>query len=289
MPRRRSPLRRTPPSPLAPPPTPEQIAAAAATAAAVAAAKALYNRGPLAIDGGIFASPQTRTDQVSYFTRSRTLFRIPNYQRESVWSAEQSRRYISDVFCGNRPAGVFVFREREIRPADNPNSVRVLDVLDGQQRLLAMGAPCFRGTVEDIAHLRATPVFGPAPWFDFTATDYDQTWRATPEDAQRDLSMLLDENISREDKLVPVSVPLFYLGHHAWRHAIRSERERRDVRQEYRAGVASECVSRIDMLLIVLPHSMSQESLRLWFRAINSGGTPMSAEALERALAVEGD
>jgi hypothetical protein len=275
-----------------PPPSPEAIAAqearVAEISAAASAAKAIYDRGPLAVSEGMFESPQTRVDQVAHFARSRTLFRIPNYQRESVWTAEQARHYVSDVFCGNRPAGVFVFRERSIRYKDNPNSVRVLDVLDGQQRLLAMGAPCFRGTVEDIANLRAQPVFGPAPWFDFEATDYDKSWRATPADAQHDLSRLLDENI-RDHTFVPSCVPLFYLGHHAWRKAVRKDGAASNAPLEMRAAHASSVVSRINLLLIVLPPSMPLDALRLWFRAINSGGTPMSAEDLERALAADGD
>lgn len=125
------------PAPAPPAPSPEQIAASEARiaeiSAAASAAKAIYDRGPLAVSGGMLDSPQTRVDQVSHFAQSRTLFRIPNYQRESVWAAEQARQYVSDVFCGNRPAGVFVFRERSILYKDNPNSVRVLDVLDGQQ------------------------------------------------------------------------------------------------------------------------------------------------------------
>lgn len=276
-----------------PPPSPEEIALRetrnAEMEAAAAEAKALYNRGPLAIGDALHDGPQARVDFISHFSQSRTLFRIPNYQRESVWTAEQARQYVSDVFCGNRPAGVFVLRERWVHSAHNPHSVRVVDVLDGQQRLLAMGAPCFRGTVEDIANLRAQPVFGPAPWFDFEATDYADVWNAKPVDAQRDLSRLLDDNIEPgRRELPPINVPLFYLGHHAWRLAVRRS-EGKDVRLEFRTVQASVAADRIRLLLIVLSSSMPLEVIRLWFRAINSGGTPMSTEDLERALAADGD
>lgn len=280
------------PTPL-PPPSPEEIALREARRAemdaAAAEAKALYCRGPLTSSASLFDVPQTRADGLSFFARSRTLFRIPNYQRESVWSAEQAHQYVSDVFCGNRPAGVFVLRERWVASENNPHSIRVVDVLDGQQRLLAMGAPCFRGTVEAVANLSAEPVFGPAPWFDFTATDYADTWHATPADAQRDLSQLLDDSIEPgRREFLPVNVPLFYLGHHAWRQAVRRS-EGTDVPLEFRATQASVSAARICLLLIVLSPTMPLDVLRLWFRAINSGGTPMSAEDLERALAADGD
>ncbi len=275
------------------PPSPEEIALREARnaemAAAAAEAKAIYNRGPLAIGDALHDGPQARIDFITHFARSRTLFRIPCYQRESVWSAEQAHQYVSDVFCGNRPAGVFVLRERRVHSENNPHSVRVVDVLDGQQRLLAMGAPCFRGTVEDIANLRAEPVFGPAPWFDFEATDYADVWRAKPMDAQRDLSRLLDDNIEPGHReLPPINVPLFYLSHHAWRQAARKS-VGRDARLEYRTVQASAAADRIRLLLVVLSPSMPLDVIRLWFRAINSGGAPMSAEDLERALAAAGD
>jgi hypothetical protein len=93
------------------------------------------------------------TQQLERMARlAEATYRLPPYQRESVWSIEQARLYLSRLMYGIPAGSLLLWQQGKW---GDP-----LWVLDGQQRLTTIGATVLRGDVPNVV---------PALWLDLEA------------------------------------------------------------------------------------------------------------------------
>lgn len=147
---------RKPKAPPPPPPTPEQLA--------LAAHRDAEHKRALAIAARLFPKSICRIATYPAYLGDiqRMSFDLPAFQRGYVWSRDQARGLIRRLFQGY-PPGLIVQWARPF--PDRPM------LMDGQQRLVTLGAKVFRD---------GTPVTGHTVYLDWTGTTFDEIVQFEP-------------------------------------------------------------------------------------------------------------
>lgn len=208
-------------------------------------------------DGGIWGVKQMAVSlrQAVEAFDGRPTWHLPGYQRPQRWTDDQAVIYLNRLFVGI-PAGTFFFEERALAGGINN---RKIYVLDGQQRLSAMGAEVIRsdGTPNTTARVR----FNPIEW----------TWEVG------------DPELLRPSPTMLCGADWGMAMHEATELPDRSHTDEghwlMDARQ-----VAHEVVFHA-ITVGTSVHDRRIPFLRQVFAALNSGGTPMTAGELAGLLA----
>lgn len=185
----------------------------------------------------------------------KQVWTLPPFQREVVWSAEQQAAFCNTLIQGQPSASLLVW-DRYVQGVGN-----VALVLDGQQRLTALGANVQRA--DGTRNPRPQAFFDPATgWF----TPNPGRWSMTAKDiASYDFCGYIDrlDALEREDPA----------GYDLWHHMI----------------YARDMVGDKQMAFYILDSHATPEFVVAAFRAINMPGVPFAPEEVERLVQVAAD
>lgn len=212
--------------------------------------------------------------------------RIPPFQREFVWDADQ-RLDLLDTIRRGLPAGtLMVWRTTRVLPTINPvgsfslglskvpKGVTSQYLLDGQQRLTtlmaALGAALWTREGSEPPWDEKNRHFAPdgKPW----AIGFDV---GTPDGG---FVLLWPDSTHHELKLLPLAILLDDVAFDDWREQVQPTREETNRARALRSSF-------IDYLLPIVPLATEEVgSVTLTFKRLNTGGTPMGEYHMARAL-----
>ena len=218
----------------APPPTPEQLAERAAW-------EAEWEAGKTAAEAMCRPRPRLYTHSYRVYDLYRQTFDIPAFQRGYVWTPEQAIAMVRRLFLGMPLGQIMVWEQGWGKPPM---------LMDGQQRLVTLGAQAFRDGV---------PVVGHTVYVDSTKRAIDEVLTCDPGPGRYTLQQL--------DKVW--MIPGF-----------------RQMSGETAAFITtlSEHVTNADVAVTVIGEwgrkQCTYEQAAQIFRCYNSGGTPIDPDLL---------
>ena len=272
-PRRKSAAQITHSKPL-PPPTPEEIEA--------------RDRAD-AFAASLFPQAKESSVSVAYsplsVERARNgHMRLPGFQRPAVWSPEMALGYVRGVLCERKFPGLFIARDR-YNAAGRP----VLDILDGQQRLLALGGVLQRGSVAEVAARQGERIVGAAPHLNLLARSADDVLVARGADEQPP-SLFSDAEtnvVNRDCSRIPVA-SMQRAAYFTYQHLAQYVQDNTGCSQEQgyavSAGAYAACGNIYLPFLIIFEHASVQQ-IKDMFRSINTPGVQITEAELEALLA----
>lgn len=234
--------RTTRPRKSAPPPAPVDPVAEAAIQARLDADRIQYDAAKADIIGRW--GPRERYIR-TYATNLREMgdraLCLPVYQRGAVWTFAQATAFLDSFLMGDIMSAMLLVE------LDRPGA-RTFSVLDGQQRLIAMGV--------SIAAHDGSARIGTAPLISLT----DLRWHAEPAPDRFTLASLMGANLfTRTLKL--------------------------GARQQYVAGYLADKIRSADWPVAILDRDITPAAARRAFAAWNHPGAPIDPDALAALLA----
>ena len=221
-------------APTPPPPTPEELERRAARDAALAAGKAAAE--------ALFR-PQARiyTHSNRIWDLHRHTYEIPAFQRGYVWTPDQAIAMMRRLFLGMPLGQIMVWEQPHPKPPM---------LLDGQQRLVTLGARVFRD---------GAPVVGHTVYVDYSERTLDKALTCEPGPTRVTLAQLDNFwKIPGFDDMDPETMAF--------------------------VGTVSDRIGRADVPTTVIGGWVSErvtyEQAAQIFRCYNSGGTPIDPAEL---------
>jgi hypothetical protein len=269
-PRRKSVAQITHSKPL-PPPTPEEIEAAVRGEAFAAS---LF---PKAKDRGLdvqFSSTPVEQARNGYM-------RLPGFQRPAVWSPEMALGYVRGVLCERKFPGLFIARARYTDGGRD-----VLDILDGQQRLLALGGVLQRGSVADVAAMRGERIVGAAPHLNLLARSADDVLVARGADEQPPPVFGDPEEDALDCSRIPVAC-MRRVAYFTHRRVAEYVCENTGCSREQGFSVSAwayAACGNIYLPFLIVYQSASVQDVKDMFRSINTPGVRITEAELEALL-----
>jgi len=213
--------------------------------------------------------------------------RLPGFQRPAVWSAEKCHAYAKAVLLERRFPGLFVMRIRPTQGFAGGGPRDVLDVLDGQQRILALGGILQRGSIADVAAQKGEPVVGAAPHLNALARGIGEV--LVPREATEQPPPLYT-GVQAQRPLDYERLPPARLRRLEFRYftGMREHIQRSGESLEFADAMSLNIVSILkDVRLpcLILHEKMSTDDVKGVFRAINTPGVSIGDDELERLLA----